>query len=74
MNRRQTATAVAITAVLGLSSLTACGSSPSANAELVPGSVGGNIHEHEAHRGVDEGPAVSSSPVNPREHLAHLGH
>jgi hypothetical protein len=74
MNRRQTAAAAAITAVLGLSSLTACGSSPSANAETVPGSTSGNIHEHEAHQWVDEGTAVSHTPVNPREHLAHLGH
>ena len=74
MNCRQTAAAVAVAAVLGLSSLTACGSSPSANADIGPGSTGGNIREHEAHRGVDEGTAVSPAPANPREHLAHQGH
>ena len=73
MNRRQTAAAVSVAAVLGLSSLTACGSSPSASADLIAGATGGNVREHEAHRSVAELPASAPAPVNPREHLAHLG-
>ena len=57
--------------MLGLSSLTGCGASPSASADLTPGAGVGNVHEHEAHRDVVEGPAGTPSPVNPREHLAH---
>ena len=73
MNRRQALAAVSIVAVLGLSSLTGCGASPSASADLTPGSTGGNIHEHEAHRDAAEGAVVAPAPANPREHLAHLG-
>lgn len=74
MNRRQsTAVALSVAALLGLSSLAACGSSSSASAGSPSTSVGGNVHEHEAHRGVDEGSIVQPALVKPSEHLAHQG-
>ena len=73
MNRRQSTTvAISVAALLGLSSLAACGPSSSASAAARP-LVGGNVHEHEAHRGVDEGSIVEPALVKPSEHLAHQG-
>ena len=74
MNRRQSTTlTLSVAALLGLSSLAACGSSPSASAGSPSSSAGGNIREHQAHRGVDEGSLVPSALVKPSEHLAHQG-
>lgn len=71
MNRRSAVT-VSFAALLALSSLTACGSTPSAGAETRPATSKGNVNEHQAHRGVVEGPAGTSTG-NIREHLAHQG-
>ena len=74
MNRRQrTTVTLSVAALLALSSLAACGSSPSNSAGSPPSSVGGNLREHQAHRGVDEGSIVRSVAVKPSEHLAHQG-
>ena len=74
MNRRQSTTvAISVAALLGLSSLAACGPSSSASAGSPSSSVGGKVHEHEAHRGVDEGSIMEPALVKPSEHLAHQG-
>ena len=72
MNRRAEIV-TSLAALLAASSLTACGASSSADAEVrQPATTSGNIHEHEAHRSVEEGTAGStSSGSNIREHLAH---
>ena len=72
MNRRQrTPVTLSVAALLSLSSLSACGFSPSASADSPPPSLGGNVREHHAHRGVAEGSSTSPEQVKSWEHLAH---